>query len=69
MLNINKIGQSIEPSTRKLMAPVTEKLASAGAGASTSAAAVSSSVPKANEIPAVLVPLMKAQRWFNEEYS
>ena len=66
MLNINKIGQSIEPSTRKLMAPVTEKLASAGAGASTSAAAVSSSVPKANEIPAVLVPLMKAQRWFNE---
>ncbi len=47
MLNINKIGQSIEPSTRKLMAPVTEKLASAGAGASTSAASsVSSSVPK-----------------------
>lgn len=67
MLNINKIGQSIEPSTRKLMAPVTEKLASAGAGASTSAAAsVSSSIPKANEIPAVLVPLMKVQRWFNE---
>ncbi len=63
MLNINKIGQSIEPSTRKLMAPISEKVASAGASAASS---VSSSVPKANEIPAVLVPLMKAQRWFNE---
>ena len=65
MLNINRIGQSIEPSTRKLMAPISEKVASAGGGAS-AASSVSNSIPKANEIPAVLVPLMKAQRWFNE---
>ena len=47
------------------MAPISEKVASAGVGAS-AASSVSNSIPKANEIPAVLVPLMKAQRWFNE---
>ena len=63
-MNISKIGQIVEPSTKRIMAPVTEKVASAGAGVASSAS--SNAVPKANEIPAVLLPIMKAQRWFNE---